>query len=652
MKSRFLYLLLPLILILNSGSLFGQIIDFAKDSTYRRVFVDTDNFGESYLEVLENAYPLVINDTLRYSILNDLAYYWHTRNLIKSLEFTKEGLALTREKNNSLWEGRFQITQGAVLLRMEKLDSARIVLESSLGKIKKTDLPKAYTQLGYVYEREGRLSKAAAIAMETLQLANELNDHRAMAVALSDLSNLFWKEKRYEEALEYGLESISLFEERGLHDLDYDFTLYVVGNSYLALNNYEEALKYYEHSISIGKRYGFYNNLCDVYISIVYLESFLNNFDKAEKAGENAIKYAVLLDNNFMLMRSWVAIGKSQNLQGKYISAIKSIENSIEIATTDFSDNFFLSEAYEALGKAYAGNHNYQEAYQAYAKYDNLQKALFTTESNHHVSQLLTEYEVAQKESTIMVQEDQIKKEKSIQRLLGLIAGLLSLLLLLLCNTIQTNKKKNKLLKKQNNEKEFLLKEIHHRVKNNLEIVSSLLALQAEQLEDESVSEAMEKSQHRVHSMSMIHQKLYQGKSLASIEMKAYFINLVDYLSDIYDTKKQIVIHCDMNSLELDIDSAIPIGLIVNELVTNALKYAFPEDRKGEILIKLCYSANCLHLEVSDNGIGKNTRDKIEGTGFGTQLIELLTRQLEGKMTLNIKKGTAVSFEFQQHKAA
>ncbi len=630
----------------------AQIVDFKSENSYKRVFVDTDNFGISYLDVLENSYRQSNTDTIQFNILNDLAYYWHTRNLTKALQFAEEGLRLTHEKKDTLWEGRLQITEGAILLRMEKLDSARTVLESAMKKVLKKDLPLLYTQLGYVYERKGKLDKAADIAMETLQLGEELKDKRAIAVAMSDLSNLFWKQSRYERALEYGLKSLALFEERGLNDLDYDFTLYVVGNCYLALNRHDEALNYFEHSIAIGERYGFYNNLCDAYISKVYLKAYLNNFDEAEIAGKNALKYANLLDNNFMMMRSWLAIGKLQNLQGKYISAIDSLEKSIAIATDDFGDSFYLSQAYEELGKAYAGNHNYREAYQAYAQYDKLKKLIFTTEADQHISLLLTEFDLAQKESTIMVQENQLKKQRSTQLLMTLIGGLLLFILLLLYNTVRTNKKKNELLKKQNTEKEFLLKEIHHRVKNNMEVVSSLLSLQSEQVGDSKVADAMRKSQHRVHSMSMIHQNLYVGKSLSSIKMKAYFLNLGSFILDIYGASDRVQLICEMKELDLDVDTAIPIGLIVNELLTNSLKYAFPDNRSGEIRISLKESGNQLQLDVSDNGIGKNYHHKIEGTGFGTQLIDLLTRQLDGKMTLNINKGTAVSFEFQNHKAA
>lgn len=328
------------------------------------------------------------------------------------------------------------------------------------------------------------------------------------------------------------------------------------------------------------------------------------------------------------------------------------MKNSIAIATDDFGDEYYLSQAYEELGKAFAGSHNYKEAYLAFERYDRLKNAIFTAEADRRISLLQTEFDVAQKESTIQVQESELKKQRSRQTLITIITALLLFILVLLYKTIQNNKRKNKLLQKKNKEKEFLLKEIHHRVKNNLEIVSSLLALQSEQITDRKVRDAMQKSQHRVHSMSMIHQKLYQGKSLSAIEMKDYFTNLSNYIVDTFDAGSRVRVDCEMESLELDVDMAVPIGLIVNELLTNSMKYAFPNGEKGEVIVSLKEHQNQLFLEVSDNGIGKPHAGSNEGTGFGTQLIELLTKQLEGKMSLNVKDGTSVSFEFQHHKAA
>lgn len=630
----------------------SQFIDFNRENPYKKVFVDTDNFGASYLDILADSYELAKTDSLKFSMLNDLAYYWHTRNLKTSLAHTRNGLDLARLKKDTLWEGRFQITQAAILLRMEKLDSALTVLTLAKEKVKEKDLPFLYTQMGYVYERKGQLDKAADYALEALNMGNRLSDKKAIALAYSDLSNLFWKQAKYDSGLEYGLKSAAIFEERNINDLDYGFTLYVVGNNYLALQDYKKALNFYEHSIAIGQRYGFYNNLSDVYISQVELYTFLNEFEKASIAGKNAVKYAELLDNNFMLMRAWLSIGKLQNIQGKYVSAIESLEKSITIATDDFEDEFYLSQAYETLGKAYAGNHNYHDAYRAFAEYDKLKKQIFTAEADHRISLLRTEFDVAQKENIIQLQENQIIKQRTRQTLIIIVVVLLMLYLILLYKAVKNNSKKNKLLQKQNAEKEFLLKEIHHRVKNNLEIVSSLLALQSAEIKDPNVADAMQKSQYRIQSMSMVHQKLYQEKSLSSIEMKSYFQDLANYIIDVFDAQERIDVVVEMDEIELDVDTAIPIGLIVNELLTNSMKYAFPENGNGLLKIELHKQDSQLMLTVSDNGIGKSNNIANVGTGFGTKLIQLLTQQLEGKMNLDVKNGTLVSFEFQHFKAA
>ena len=545
------------------------------------------------------------------------------------------------------------MTQGAILLRDEKLDSAYIVLESAKNKVNESDLAFINTQLGYVFERRGKLDDAADYALEALRLGVKLNDKKSIAVAYSDLSGLFWKQSKFEKGLEYGLKSISIFEERGINDLDYDFTLFIVGNNYLELKMFEEALNFYNHSIAIGERYGFYNNLSDVYISLVDLNAYLNQYEKAEEAGVNAIKYAELLENNFMIMRSWLSIGKMQNLQGKFATAIKSLQKSITVATEDFGDTYYLSQAYEALGRAHVGNHDYKSAYEAFAQYDTLKKEIFTAEADQRISQIQTEFDVAQKESTIQVQENKIEQQRSRQTLIIIIASLLLLLLLVLYVTYQKDKNKNKLLQKQNKEKEFLLKEIHHRVKNNLEIVSSILALQSAQMQNPKAIDALQESENRVHSMSMIHQKLYQGENLGTIEMKDYFINLGKHILDSFGAEKRITLSYVMETLELDVDTAVPLGLIVNELLTNALKYAFPGNRIGNIIIDLeVKDKETLQLEISDNGIGKNEESILKGTGFGTQLVLLLTQQLSGKMTQQSKNGTTISFEFKIIEAA
>lgn len=142
------------------------------------------------------------------------------------------------------------------------------------------------------------------------------------------------------------------------------------------------------------------------------------------------------------------------------------------------------------------------------------------------------------------------------------------------------------------------------------------------------------------------------GKNLASIEMKDYFKNLADYIVDAYGMEKRISIDVAMDTYELDVDMAIPIGLIVNELLTNAFKYAFPNERKGKVHISLTKTKGKLQLDVIDDGVGMANNNKEADQGFGTQLVALLTKQLDGKIELNTQKGTSVSIQFQAKKAA
>jgi two-component sensor histidine kinase len=161
----------------------------------------------------------------------------------------------------------------------------------------------------------------------------------------------------------------------------------------------------------------------------------------------------------------------------------------------------------------------------------------------------------------------------------------------------------------------------------------------------------MLESQNRVQSIGIVHQKLYQGENLGAIEMKDYFINLSESILDSFGADKKVQIECAMDKLNIDIDTAVPLGLIVNELLTNTLKYAFPDGRNGKVKIKLEKRPDgILQLQVSDDGVGKS--GITHGTGFGGQLVALLTKQLSGSMKEETGNGTNIFFEFKTGKAA
>ncbi len=214
-------------------------------------------------------------------------------------------------------------------------------------------------------------------------------------------------------------------------------------------------------------------------------------------------------------------------------------------------------------------------------------------------------------------------------------------------NILRADQKMLAEIEKKNIQNELLLKEIHHRVKNNLEVISSLLELQAVQIEDSNAFEAIQASQNRIQSMSLIHQNLYAGENIAIIEMEDYFINLANSLIESYGVEGHIQMKYDIAKIELGADTAIPIGLIVNELLTNSMKYAFPERNSGCIQIKMKQSSEgTYHLMVADDGIGKSNDTPIKGTGFGSKLIKLLVKQLDASMVEKNQNGTQVEIEF------
>jgi PAS domain S-box-containing protein len=198
-------------------------------------------------------------------------------------------------------------------------------------------------------------------------------------------------------------------------------------------------------------------------------------------------------------------------------------------------------------------------------------------------------------------------------------------------------------------EKEILLREIHHRVKNNLQTITSLLDLQAESLKDAESRKAFKSSQSRIRSMALIHERLYKSENLESIKAREYVQHLIEYLEGTYQTSdSNIEIKTDVANLFLNLDTAIPCGLIINELASNAMKYAFKKNKRGKVLVSLQKQAeNKLILQVTDNGMGIPSEVTLENSStLGLQLVSLLSKQINGNLKIDRTNGTNISISF------
>ena len=194
-------------------------------------------------------------------------------------------------------------------------------------------------------------------------------------------------------------------------------------------------------------------------------------------------------------------------------------------------------------------------------------------------------------------------------------------------------------------EKDVLLRELYHRTKNNMQVISSLLALKADLINEESAKNILNEMGARIRAIALIHQKLYQSKNLSRIDLKEYITDLATLLTNSYRTTSgKISLILELESVNVLIDTAIPCGLVINELITNSLKYAFPGDIEGKITIKLHQSKDgVIVLEIADNGIGiQEDKDLLNSGSLGIQLIKSITEfQLLGEIDFQTKNGVS-----------
>jgi PAS domain S-box-containing protein len=222
--------------------------------------------------------------------------------------------------------------------------------------------------------------------------------------------------------------------------------------------------------------------------------------------------------------------------------------------------------------------------------------------------------------------------------------------ILIIASDITNNKQFEKELKDSIREKEVLLQEIHHRVKNNMQIISSLLNLQTRYLDDIESVNVLKESQNRVRSMAMIHEKLYRSKDFNKIYFDDYIESLVWDLFYSYSIKKGTIEPIlDIDNVKLNIETSVPCGLIITELVSNSLKYAFPDQNKGELLVSLKTKGDCYELIISDDGVGFPEDIDFKHTdSLGLELVNSLTDQIDGEIELDRSHGTKFKIRFKE----
>ncbi|WP_216746138.1 sensor histidine kinase [Paucihalobacter ruber] len=535
-------------------------------------------------------------------------------------------------------------------------DSVVYHSEKALGYyLKGTDQKKiadTYRTLSIDYINTRQLDKAQEVLFKSIELYESLDDAGGLGSAFRSLGVLYMVMEDYQKSVEYTNKAVPLLEKAENYSA-VAIAQFNLITGYGELGEFEKAYKAADYCLEVVKTKApqeiFVPVRAHSYRGEVYVKA--KDYDNALKdyiAAWELCKYHIG-EERCATYRT--EIGQVYLLQENYEEALEHLL--VGVKAYEDKGQGSIIQPYLDLADAFVGLGNFEQALIYKDKANANSKKILEDKIVNIESEMAIKYETVKKDEALVSQAALIQQKNKTQTLIIVIASLLFAFLLSLLYFFSKNKKATKIIRAKNAENELLLKEIHHRVKNNLEMVKSLIALQSAQIEDGATKDAMIASQNRVQSMGIIHQKLYQGDNLGSIEMKDYFINLSEGILDTFNAEDQVKIECAMDNLDLDVDTAVPIGLIVNELLTNALKYAFPEKQGGTINISLEKTKNNnLKLKVVDNGVGKTAGLAPKGTGFGSQLVKLLTQQLNGTMVERTDKGTHIEFDFLINTAA
>jgi len=437
----------------------------------------------------------------------------------------------------------------------------------------------------------------------------------------------------------------------------------------------KEALVYILDINATNKPIGVHARAC-LLSSLAYCYKAVNQDRMAEKYYQELIQLAGQLQkDNEITSNVYYEIGLYFFDNRQYEKALAWLQKALY--TSEAANSLSLSKDIQMmLYRADSGMGNYSSSIQHLLRHNLLNDSLFNETKNWQMQELRMQFETAKKDNDInllnnqnQLQRIKIEDANRTKNITLVFVALLLIIVGLIFNRYlikqRSNRKmevhqkeldqKNSFLETLNTEqdkllkeKEWLIREVHHRVKNNLQMVTSLLNTQSAYLEDDAAVLAVKDSLRRMQAMSLIHQKLYQNENISTIAMPGYINELVRYLYESFDTANRIVFEQAIESIDLDISQAVPLGLIINESIVNAIKYAFPDEQKGIVKIIVQHEgSDHLLLNISDNGIGLpqdvTTR---ENNSLGFDLMQGLTKQLNGSFHIENNNGVQIIVRF------
>jgi two-component system, sensor histidine kinase PdtaS len=617
--------------------------------------------ADSLLRIISTANP----DTFKVNSLIELATILKRTDTQKAFPYANEALKLSEELFFKPGIARSYNIIGDLYRWQANYMKAKEFYFKAFDLFKELDdlkgMSSASNYIGLMYDNEGQYPDALKFYYVSLRINEKLKDKESIAISYNNIGGVNDLLGNYEEALNFYFKSLKLKEEAKNH-AGVANTNNNIGEVYKKIGNYDEAMKYYLQSLqqkkALNNKTGMantLNNIGDVYLlksdfgqSLLYYQQSLDLLNELnDKAGRATVN---------------INIGILYEKMHKYPEAVSYLQKGLSLAI-ELGLTLEIRKAYLALAEIAEATGDYKKA----NEYIKLNSAIKDSLQNEKNSKLISEmqakydYEQNKKEIALLTKEKDLQQMEIYSNRIKIISVSIgfALLLILVIVVIKGYKEKQKANKqlieqnisitKQKEEKELLLKEIHHRVKNNLQIINSLLRLQSHHLDDKKAVALFEECQNRILSMAMIHEKLYKSNDLANINVENYITTLGEGLVRSYSTDKKVMLQVNCTVEKIGIDTLMPLGLILNELISNSLKYAFEGKDNGKININITKKSNgSLEMFVSDNGIGLPASFSWDNANtLGIELVKTLVEQISGTIEISGSQGASFKITFE-----
>jgi two-component sensor histidine kinase len=524
----------------------------------------------------------------------------------------------------------------------------------------KKGLAVSYSNIGHIYHFQGKYNEALSYLLNGVKIFDEIGDKRNAALTYDDIGMIYRDKGAYDEALKYASLSLKMNEE-----VDNKYGLANSNNQlgyiYNMIKKPEDALNYYYKALKIAEAQGLKMPMANsyFYIGAIYFDKA--DYDVALKNYSTALQIYKEAEDKANEGIMLTEIARTYKAQGKLKPALESILQSIQlIKETDQLQK--LAHAYKHAAEISSALKNYKAAFDFEVLYKQAYDSLYNNEQDKKLNKMQINFDFEKKAATLKAAQDkkdalaaeESKRQKTIRNytLIGLA--------LVMIFSIVVYRQRNKIAKEKKRsdqlvlDKEMLIKEIHHRVKNNLEVISSLLELQSEGIDDEKAKAAVIEGQSRVQSIALIHHKLYRTDDVSAVEFNSFVNDLYKQVASVFkQLGSEIDFEVEANQTQISIDTAVPIGLILNELLTNTFKYAIKKDKQNKIKVKLdsADSTGLCKIIYSDNGPGMPATFELKNsTSLGMKVIQLLTKQIGGKLNFYNQNGSVFEIPFKMLK--